>query len=128
MRVPEMKNLIILRAMLFLFVLLATTRPAVATMGVTNLMIYDFNDYILLETKKNNSGWLACFYSPDNSVYSGRVDDTIGKLPNNVTILYIDELQVVVGQVFRINGTQWKERFFSWPIRHSEYREKCWQK
>jgi len=122
-----MSKLSMLGAMILLFVLLDTTKASFATMAETNLMAYDFNDYILFGTKNDSGNWVACFYSPNNNIYYGGVNDTVGKLPNSVVIIHIDEIQIVVSQLFRINGTKWQERVFFWPIANSEYSKKCWK-
>jgi len=92
----------------------------------TELNKFDYNLYILIDTHELNGKWVACFISPDEKKVFGMVSDSVGKTPNQVNIVYINQFQIIVDQLFLLNREQWIQRVFAWNI-YEKYRENCWK-
>ncbi len=88
---------------------------AFATMPLEKLEAYDYGSlYLVRVIQQKNDGSLACFVTTDNKVVWVRQGAYIGKKFG--TLKEIGEGFVVVSEKIQVNGGEWIERAFKWPL------------
>jgi len=111
---------------LYFFISCFNTVSAVTELNRTELNKFDYGLYILIDTREQSGKWIACFLSPNGKKVIGKVGDSVGIFPNDVTIASIDRFQIIVQQLFLLNREQWTQRVFAWHI-YEKYKENCWK-
>jgi hypothetical protein len=95
-----------------------------AGLNTYELEKYRYEEMILLET---HDGRTACFFASHNHALGGvyvwtRLKEHIGPFLGQVSQIHSD--RVVITQLQALNGHDWVEIQFSWPVAKSERAQK----
>jgi hypothetical protein len=78
----------------------------------------------LVGIKKKSGEWLACFQLADGNYELARVGSQLGLY--RASIIRFTSGYLVISQPVLVNGHEWVDSEFSWPISESPDRSK-WQ-
>jgi Tfp pilus assembly protein PilP len=80
----------------------------------TKLELQSYDQMVLVGIKKKSNEWLACFKIADGTYETARIGSQVGTSRASITSFaneYILVLQPLV-----VNGHEWVDSEFSWPI------------
>lgn len=90
----------------------------------TRLELQDYDQMSLVGIEKKSGEWFACFRLADGSQELAKVGSQLGLYRGSI-ISFTSEY-LVVSQPVLVNGHEWVDSEFSWPISESSDRSK-WQ-
>ena len=88
----------------------------------TRLELQDYGRMSLVGIKKKSGEWLACFRLADGSYEVARVGSQLGLY--RASIIKLTSEYLVLSQPVLVNGHEWVDSEFSWPISELSDRSK----